>query len=138
MADCPKSLWRPLSELTENERRDRDAADAELPESVYDDLGWRLWADSYRHCRRYGISPAEVDRMELWQLAAIMNLDLVSPRDVILERMEVEKDTLAERAAKMREGRSQRTTSPPPAPDDPDGPVDVTAEVMRQMGIRTA
>ena len=137
MADCPKSLWRPLSELTESERVEREEAVADLPTSVYDDIGWRIWADSYRHCRRYGIGPAEVDAMELWQLAALMNLDLVSPHDAIMERMDKEKDTLADRA-KVKGARSKPVSGPetPETPDD--GPADLTGDIMRQMGIRTA
>lgn len=78
------------------------------------------------------MSPAEADECELWQLAALLGSDRPaegeSELDRLAARVEAEKESLRERAEKMgtlRDGSA------------PSGPVDVTAEIMRSMGIVT-
>lgn len=77
---------------------------------------------------RLGYTPAQVDGMENWQVAALLGLDVEEDEreQSIAERMAAEQHTLAERARKIREMKG-RTDS-----ED----VDITDDVMRQMGIK--
>lgn len=62
--------------------------------------------------------------MELWQIAVYLKTDLVTQIDT--DRWEREKHTLAERAARI---------SGKPA-EVPEGPIDMTEQIMAQMGIK--
>jgi hypothetical protein len=88
-----------------------------------------MFADLYRALAPI-MSPAEVDECELWQLAVLLGRDRpeeASDIDQLAARIENEKEGLIERARKSGTLREEA----------PAGPVDVTAEIMRSMGIST-
>lgn len=70
-----------------------------------------MYADLYRAVANV-MSPAEVDECELWQILALLRIDLKEQAD----------DPMAQIAAAVQPG---------------DGPVDVTAQVMAAHGIQT-
>ena len=80
----------------------------------------------YRAFAKLGFTPPQVDAMEPWQAAALLGMDK-GEDDSIQARLAREGDTLAERAARIREMRGK----PVPESDD------ITDMVMRQMGILT-
>lgn len=80
------------------------------------------------------MSPAEVDECEIWQLAVLLGADTEEEDGVlsIEERVMSEADQLKARLAAAGKGVRQETSVEPA-----DGPRDVTAEIMRSMGIAT-
>lgn len=87
----------------------------------------RLRAELYRAFARVGFTPSEVDGMEVWQAAVLLGSDVDSKDGSIADRMAAERHTLVERAARIREMRG----SPEPSES-----VDITQDIMRQMGIK--
>lgn len=84
------------------------------------------------------MSPAQADECELWQLAVLLGNDTAeedeAPGQSLEERVIAEQENLKARMAAAGRGVRQQT---PPTEEAPTGPVDVTAEIMRQMGIST-
>ena len=81
------------------------------------------------------MSPAEADECELWQLAVLLGRDRPeadpdSEIDKLAARIEANREGLIERARAAGTLRDESTETPA-------GPVDVTAEIMRSMGITT-
>ena len=78
-------------------------------------------------------TPREVDGMCLWEIGIILGVDeqtggpQMQGTESVHERMEREKHTLAERAARIREMNGEE-----PVEDE-----DITSQVMSEMGIRT-
>lgn len=83
------------------------------------------------------MSPAQADECELWQLAVLLGNDTAEedelPGQSLEERVIAEQEDLKARMAAA--GRGVRQEAPPDEPET--GPKDVTAEIMRQMGIST-
>lgn len=126
LADCPFSPWRQRDQLNPGELADLDSR----PSSPLDDLWLGGFADLYRALAGI-MSPAEADDCELWQLAALLGADRQiqsdDPVDRIAARLESEKSSLGERAARLPNAKPQVETV--------EEPVDMTQEVMRSMGI---
>jgi len=126
----PFSPWRSRDELSPGQLAELDSR----PESVLDELWLALFADLYRALAHI-MSPAEADECELWQLATLLGRDRPDERpeadiDRLAARIEAEREGLIERARKagtLREGTEEK----------PAGPIDVTDEIMRSMGIST-
>ena len=72
--------------------------------------------------------------MELWEIGVILGADLPQEPGIDPELWEREKDTLAERAQKVREAKQEPAEVEAPEPEEP---IDITAMVQKQMGIRT-
>jgi hypothetical protein len=84
------------------------------------------------------MSPAEADECELWQLAVLLGEDRADEDDTGVQSLEArvaaEQENLKARMAAA--GRGVRSETPP-SDREKAGPVDVTADIMRQMGIST-
>jgi hypothetical protein len=107
LADGPFSPWRERDQLNPGEVADFDSK----PPSLLEDLWLAGFADLYRVLAGI-MSPAEADECELWQIAALLGAD----------RPEAQDDPMARVAAQVVGA---------------DGPVDVTARMMQEMGIQT-
>lgn len=128
MEGCPFSPWKSRDELDPGLQAELD----NRPESLLEEVWLSIFADLYRALAPI-MSPAEADECELWQLGALLGLDRPtesgSDLDRLAARVEAEKESLRERAEKAGKFLSKEP--------DPEGPRDMTAEIMRQMGIVT-
>lgn len=126
MAYRPFSPFRQLEDLNPGELADLEAKTSTLAEFWLED-----YADLYRAFAGV-MTPTEVDGCEMWQLASLLGMDRKAgasddPIERLAARVESEKDALARRAAKLPNAQPQLEAS--------EGPVDMTAQVMAQMGI---
>ena len=102
-------------------------------------MGLTPIADLYRVLAPI-MSPAEADECEIWQLAVLLG-DVRAedgddtPPSSLEERVAAEQENLKARLDAA--GRGVRREEAPPSDEKPTGPVDVTADIMRQMGIST-
>lgn len=114
--------------------------------SNLDDLGLRHIYDLYGVLAGK-MTPTEANESELWELAAVLGVDAgvadIPNLDERLER-EATPEQLARRAAtaKLRPRRSNLEPGDPtiglPELKPREEVVDMTAQVMKQMGIRTS
>ena len=113
--------------------------------SPLDELGLRHIYDLYTTLAPL-VSPVVANEMELWEIAAILGVDASVPEHINLdERLATEAtpEQMAHRIAtsKIKPRRSNKDTIEPtvdvPEPKPGVEVVDMTEQVMRQMGIRT-
>lgn len=124
----PFTPWVKRDSLTPGQQADLDAR----PESPLDSLGLTKYADLYAALRGF-LTPAQADECELWQIVAVLGrhrrVESDDPIDRLADRIETEKEALARRAAKL--------SNPQPEVEPSGGPVDMTEQIMRNMGIVT-
>jgi hypothetical protein len=125
LGSFPFSPWREREALSPGEQADLD----NRPPSALDDLWLSGFADLYRAFAGV-LSPAEVDKCELWVLAALLGGDRVEaddPMGDLERRVEAGKASLAKRAAKLPGANPQV---------EGEGSVDMTAQIAASMGIK--
>ena len=113
--------------------------------SPLDELGLRHIYDLYTTLAPL-VSPVVANEMELWEIAAILGVDASVPEHINLdERLAVEAtpEQMARRVAssKIKPRRSNKEPADPdiPEPERKDQEVvDMTEQVMKQMGIRAS
>jgi hypothetical protein len=96
------------------------------PPSKLDEIGWNADAKLYRVLLRIGITPPIADEMELWQLGAVLGAHEDRTEGIDADLWEQNRDSLAGRAAAIRERRGE------PVEEE----TDITDMVMSQMGIK--
>lgn len=82
-------------------------------------------ADLYRALARLSFTPPDIDGMEVWQVAALLGMDL---------KPELDTDAETFLGRPLREGDKRRLAKFAQSGGDGE---DITAQVMRQMGIVT-
>ncbi len=106
--------------------------------SKLDDIGWRGDAELFRVLRQISITPVEANEMELWEIGVLLGADLPQTGGIDPEVWEREKGTVAERAKRIAEMKQGQPEADPATSSGNGDEVDITAQVMRQMGIRTS
>jgi len=94
-----------------------------LEPSDLDDMHWRWrWrAEVTMALKKAGLSLLEIESMEVWQLAVALGADRERPED----------------DWEMTEADRERLENFGKTPDPTEGPIDMTDQIMRQMGINT-
>ena len=95
--------------------------------STLDPVGLGFYADIYRALGRV-LSPREVDELELWQIGALLGVDRSEESSDPIDRLAAEIDS-------KRDSLARRAKPAEPLPEPVKGMVDVTAQMVRDMGL---